>query len=255
MLSIKLALNSSRRFKAHHHWFAESPQPADICRLAYYYHCRRVGDLPGFFRTPKFTKLIDLTRGEEHITAGFNKSTRYELRRAERENLVVTKLTDANAFASFYNDFANSKGQPVLNPSDFESYWPHTVILQAERDGEPFVMHAYLIDPHTGRGLMKHSASQFRNLEDNETRRLVGRANRFLHHQAMLWMRDNGLQTYDFGGYAHGTTDDQLKAINFFKDNFGGELVEESNYTSLALALTRNFKHLITSRRRIAANG
>ena len=61
----------------------------------------------------------------------------------------------------------------------------------------------------------------------------------------MLWMRDQGLSTYDFGGYAHGTTDPQLQAINYFKDNFGGQLVEESNYASFALTMVRGFKHLL----------
>lgn len=249
MLNIELTLSSTQRLKAFHRWFADSPQPADIGRLAYYYHCRRTAHLPGFTRTPKFTKLIDLSQGEEHISSGFNKSTRYELRRAERENLTVSTVDDSTTFAEFYNGFAASKGHDPLNAADLERYWPHTVVLQAGRDGEPMVMHSYLIDRNAGRGLMLHSASQFRNLEDNETRRLVGRANRFLHHQAMLWMREQGLSTYDFGGYAHGTEDPQLQAINYFKDNFGGELVEESNYASFALTMLRGFKQLLHFRR------
>lgn len=248
MLNIEHSLSHARHLKAHHRWFADSPQPADIGRLAFYYHCRRTANLPGFIRTPKYTKLIDLTRGEEHITAGFNKSTRYEVRRAVRENLTVGTVEDAAVFSEFYNGFAASKGHAPLNAADLRRYWPHVVVLQAMRENEPLVMHAYLIDRDAGRGLMLHSASQFRNLDDNETRRLVGRANRFLHHQAMLWMREQGLRTYDFGGYALGTTDPQLKAINYFKDNFGGELVEESNYASIALTLLRGFKQLLRRR-------
>ncbi|MBG85289.1 MAG: hypothetical protein CMO80_00100 [Verrucomicrobiales bacterium] len=106
-------------------------------------------------------------------------------------------------------------------------------------------MHAYLIDRDNDRGLMKYSASCFRNLENDERRRLAGRTNRFLHHQSMLWMHENRLETYDFGGHSYNTTDDQLRAINYFKDNFGGELVEESNGTSMALALSPNLKQLL----------
>jgi hypothetical protein len=249
MITIELALNHSQHLTAYHRWFSDSPQPADICRLAFYYHCRRKAHLPGFIRSAKFTKLIDLSRGEEHITAGFNKSTRYELRRAERENLSLATVSDMDAFADFYDGFAESKGHEQLNRNDLARYWPSTIVLAAQHEGAPLVMHAYLIDRDAGRGLMLHSASQFRDMEDNETRRLVGRANRHLHHQAMLWMRDQGLRTYDFGGYAHGTTDPQLQAINYFKDNFGGELVEESNYASASLVMLRSFKHLLHYRR------
>jgi hypothetical protein len=250
MLTIQLSLNHSRHLKAYHRWFTESPQPADISRLAFYYHCRRLDHLAGFTRTPKFTKLIDLTCGEEGISAGFNKSTRYELRRAERENLALGTVNDPAVFADFYDGFAASKQHEPINRADLACYWPNTVVLQAERNGEPLVMHSYLIDRKAGRGLMLHSASQFRDTADNEERRLVGRANRHLHHQAMIWMHQEGLRSYDFGGYAHNTTDPQLQAINYFKDNFGGELVEESNYTSFALTLLRGFKQLLHHRRR-----
>lgn len=248
MLNIELALSHTQRLKAFHRWFAESPGGSDIPRLAYYYHCRRTRSFPGFTRTPKYTKVIDLTRGEDHISSGFNKSTRYELRRAERENLTIATVDDIDTFAGFYNGFAASKQHELLNDADLRAYWQHTVVLQAIHDGEPLVMHSYLLDHDAGRGLMLHSASQFRNLDNNKTRRLVGRANRFLHHQAMIWMREHGLHTYDFGGYAHGTEDPQLLAINYFKDNFGGELIEESNYASFALFLLRGFKRLLRRR-------
>jgi hypothetical protein len=248
MLTIQLKLNHARHLKAYHRWFAESPQPADISRLAFYYHCRRRTQLPGFLRVPKYTKLIDLTRGEDAVSSGFNKSTRYELRRAEKENFTFALVTDPDAFAEFYDQFAASKQHEALNRPDLAAYWPSTVVMAIHHSGEPLVMHSYLIDRQAGRGLMQHSASQFRGLDDNEQRRRVGRANRFLHHQAMLWMLAQGLSTYDFGGYAHGTTDPQLQAINYFKDNFGGELVEESNYTSMALAMLRGFKQMLAMR-------
>lgn len=245
MINIELALNHAQPLKAFHRWFHDSPQASDIGRMAYYYHCRSTEDFVGFTRSPKFTKLIDLTNGEEGISAGFNKSTRYELRRAERENLEVSTVTNPETFIEFYNGFAASKGHDAINVADFTRYWPSVVVLQAGRDNEALVMHCYLIDREAGRGLMLHSASQFRCQEDNDAKRLVGRANRHLHHQAMLWMRDQGLKTYDFGGYAQGTTDPQLLAINYFKDNFGGTLVEESNYASVALSMLRGFKHLL----------
>ena len=44
------------------------------------------------------------------------------------------------------------------------------------------------------------------------------------------------------GGYAHETKDDSLAAVNEFKDSFGGELVEESSFTSTGLKQFRRVK-------------
>ena len=38
-----------------------------------------------------------------------------------------------------------------------------------------------------------------------------------------------------------------MAAINKFKDNFGGELIEESNYLSLALVTLRGFKQFLST--------
>ncbi|NDF01518.1 MAG: hypothetical protein EB034_25115, partial [Verrucomicrobia bacterium] len=73
-----------------------------------------------------------------------------------------------------------------------------------------------------------------------------------LHFRDMTWLREQGFKTYDFGGYAANTADPALQHINEFKDSFGGELVEESNYASAAISLLRRvksaFKRTPTSR-------
>lgn len=247
MLTINHSLHRFGRINAFHHWFHQTPASRDACRLAFYYHCSATRHVPGFVRVPKFTKVIDLTQSEEQITAGYNKSTRYEVRRAERENLEFAVGAEQDEFCRFYNEFAVSKGFDQMNGQELDRYWPHVQILKSCHQGEPLVMHAYLMDEEAGRGLMLHSASHFRNQDDNQAKRLVGRANRHLHHQAILWMRERGIRTYDFGGYAKDTQDKQLQAINRFKDNFGGQLIEESNYLSLALVTLRGFKQFLSA--------
>ena len=247
MLTIKHSLHHFGRINAFHRWFHETPAAKDACRLAFYYHCASTRNLPGFIRVPKFTKTIDLTQTEEEITAGYNKSTRYEVRRAEREDIEFAVGAEQEEFLQFYNGFAASKGFDLMNADELDRYWPNIQILKACHDGEPLVMHAYLMDEDASRGLMLHSASHFRNADDNQVRRLVGRANRYLHHRAIMWMRENGVRTYDFGGYAKDTQDEQMQAINKFKDHFGGQLIEESNYLSLALVTLRGFKQFLSA--------
>jgi hypothetical protein len=109
------------------------------------------------------------------------------------------------------------------------------LVTEMSVGGQPLVMHAYLQDKTIGRVALWKSASHFRTLEGAEgqqQRNLIGRANRLLHFSDMKHLRNDGFEIYDLGGYAPDTDDLALKRINDFKDSFGGELVEESNYLS-----------------------
>ena len=116
---------------------------------------------------------------------------------------------------------------------------PHTVITKASKGEEVLVMHSYILDPEAKIVRLDTSASHFRNAEDKEHRALVGRANKFLHYYTMLHFKEQGINTYDFGGYALDTKDPGLKSINRFKDAFKGQLVEEYTYTPLPLFLAK----------------
>jgi lipid II:glycine glycyltransferase (peptidoglycan interpeptide bridge formation enzyme) len=53
----------------------------------------------------------------------------------------------------------------------------------------------------------------------------------------MLYLREVGIGTYDFGGVAVGAEVPALKGINDFKIGFGGTLVREDHWYSLLYAL------------------
>jgi lipid II:glycine glycyltransferase (peptidoglycan interpeptide bridge formation enzyme) len=53
----------------------------------------------------------------------------------------------------------------------------------------------------------------------------------------MLYFKEKIYLEYDFGGYAFGTSNAKLQGINKFKDSFGGELVEQSNYIPFLINL------------------
>ncbi len=245
MVSVELPFRNTRLFSAHHRWFADVPDPADKLKFVYYYQCRSNREHAGFQRELKFTKLLDITRGEDAILAAFSKTTRYEVRRAGKEDLEFTTIDDPKVFEKFYNEFAEAKDLGPINPIVLERYWPVMRVTQIARDGEVFVMHGYILDRENSRINLNWSASQFRGMDDKERRRLYGRANRRLYFEDMLLFKKDGYACYDFGGYAKGTADKSLAAVNEFKDSFGGDLVEESNYISLALRTLRGVKRLI----------
>jgi lipid II:glycine glycyltransferase (peptidoglycan interpeptide bridge formation enzyme) len=57
---------------------------------------------------------------------------------------------------------------------------------------------------------------------------LVGRANRYLHWQDLLRLRESGCTALDLGGW-HPGDDTELLKINKFKEEFGGKVVEIYN--------------------------
>jgi len=245
MVSVELAFRRTRLFKARHRWFAKEPLPGDRFKFAYYYHCACTQERPGFVREPKYTKLLDLTPDEDEIIGAFSKTSRYEVRRARKESMEFATVEAMEDFLKFYNEFAAAKNLPPMDEMILRAYWPHLRVTSMGREGETFVMHAYVIDREESRVNLIHSASGFRGMHDKDLRRLYGRGNRLLHLEDMLWFKREGFRCYDFGGYAHNTRDKSLAAVNEFKDSFGGRLVEESNYTSLALHGLRRFKKLL----------
>lgn len=251
MLTIPLALQRTKAVKAAHIWFAAKPRPADALKLTYYYHCKFTGPVNGFQRHAKFTKLVNVDRPDEAILKEFHKNNQYKIRRAQKEGLAFSLVDNPDVFAQFYDSFAATKDMDAIDPNVLRSYWPRIVVTQMTNAAEVLVMHSYVMDETIGRASMWQSASQFRSAEGEDgqqKRNLIGRANRLLHYRDMIWLRDRGFKTYDFGGYAANTTDLSLQHINDFKDSFGGELVEESNYASAAITLLRRVKSAFKGR-------
>jgi len=61
---------------------------------------------------------------------------------------------------------------------------------------------------------------------------LVGRANRWCHWKDMLYLREQGIRTYDMGGIAVGAEAAAVSGINDFKIRFGGTTVREDHWLS-----------------------
>jgi hypothetical protein len=244
MVTVELAFRRTKLVKARHRWFAKEPIGGDRLRFAFYYHCASTEERAGFVRERKFTKLLDLTPMEEEIIGAFSKTSRYEVRRARKEQMEFGTVDEMETFLDFYNQFAAAKSLPEMDPMILGAYWPHMRVTSMGREGEVFVMHAYVVDRDVSRVNLVHSASGFRGMNDKDLRRLYGRGNRLLHVEDMLWFKREGYRIYDFGGYANQTTDKSLAAVNEFKDSFGGEMVEESNYTTSILSSLRWAKGL-----------
>lgn len=223
-------------------FFRIPPEPERVDLL----HCRQVPSAEGLAMVDtQGTLLIDLARPEGEIFAGFEKDTKYEIRRAETKDGVQCALlaggdiTDA-ALADFegqYRTFAGQKGIPPINAKrlgQLRKTGGLRLGLAKAPDGSVLAWHAYLIAEERARLL--YSLSLFRDTPDAAHRNLVGRANRLLHWKDMTALGALGTHTYDFGGYYRGGADPAKLRINQFKAEFGGvQRVEFNGFLYLNL--------------------
>lgn len=195
--------------------------------------------LPGF--NQRKTPIIDLKRELGEIFGQLSNSTRYKIRRAEREGVTARFISDPSGddltrFKKHFNEFAASKNLPAANENKLLnlSNVSSLIITEAlDKNGDLVVSHAYIADQESARVRLLYSASHYRSTSDTEARNYVGRANRFLHWFAIQEAAKAGYNRYDLGGVPTTTNDQEKNSIARFKSEFGGEIVTEySGYLS-----------------------
>lgn len=189
---------------------------------------------PGAGATDFYTSLIDLRRDEAQLLDGISKGFRYEIRRAADKDGLLTQFNAAldapslARFADHYDAFAAGKGIAPANRAKLAALAARQALVLAtvtEPGGNDacswLAAHLYLANGERAR--LYHSASL---AADTADRQLIGRANKLLHWRALQHFKVAGFGTYDMGGISMG---EALKAIDAFKQAFGGELTREYN--------------------------
>ena len=105
---IEMVVRRGRLLAIRTKWFCPRPAVVDSIRLVRYLQSSWTRPWPGFVREAFWTKLIDLSQGEEEIFARFGKSTQYKIRRAEREGLSCDFDVMLGEFVDFYNRVAEA---------------------------------------------------------------------------------------------------------------------------------------------------
>ena len=176
-----------------------------------------------------FNSLItDLSLGEDQLFQMLDKNCRYEVRRAQRDaihtyaydsDFLKANSKDLNNFIEAYNEFAASKSLGRCNSFAIRSYIEKDMFILtiAKQEECPLVYHAYIST--TERVRLWYSASLFRSETDQKARANIGRANRLLHWQDLLYFKERGIREYDWGGYSDA---EETRNITIFKRQFGG---------------------------------
>lgn len=184
------------------------------------------------------TLISDIS--DPDFASAYNKVTQYDIRRSYRDNLsfkIYTSdliLSDENLLKNYntvYTNMYSRKGIATTAPIDrIKIYSQHNgvIITAASADNKEVVYHAYIVDGKHARLWM--SCSVFRDSDDKNFRAIIGRANKRLHYEDMLYFHNSGYKTYDWGGI---TSFDEPDGIDSFKMSFGGERKEYYDETCL----------------------
>lgn len=216
-------------------WYKEDGIVNQDCDIVFF---KQIVDQPKVKSEEFHTLILNLEEEKEVIFKNISKNNRYEINRAQNKDELSFQIIAGSdvtvdvieKFVEAYNSFADERSKGSIKPSDFTKYAEKNqlVISTVERENQPLVWHTYIIQ--NGRARLKTSNSIFAN-EDNEVKNLIGRANKWLHWQDILYFKNNSYKIYDFGGWYPGDSDLKLLGINKFKESFGGIKESSYNYT------------------------
>lgn len=210
----------------HIHWFDPAPQ-FHVWPLTIFYQSPGKESRAGLVRQAFHTLHSDLSVGADGYLAAMNSSTRNQVHQMIRQGLMGTKV-GVPEFTEFHNLFAADKAIAGTSVKKLKSLGESVWLTAAIWQNRALAMHATVVDPETGRARSLLSASA--RFEEPEERKLIGKANRWLHWWDMCQLHEAGIGLYDWGGVAKNSVDPDKQGINQFKEGFGGFPVEESHY-------------------------
>ncbi len=177
------------------------------------------------------TRIVELA-GDEALLAGFDKDTRYGVRRAEREGVAVTRVEDPgdraaiDALHGLVVETQRRAGFPLPPLDRYRAAWRalggagRAAILEARREGE--LLAAGLVVIEGDRSFYLFSGS--RREERGEPKRYASYA---LQWEMMRLARERGVRQHDLWGVAppDAGPEHPWHGVGLFKKGFGGREV------------------------------
>jgi hypothetical protein len=212
------------------HRVAENLRPTELARF-FYMTEKLDGSRFVIGRDRNRTVCNDLRHPLEKMWKGLAHCSRTDIRRAEslaaRVRITCNEEASRADFLAVFNDFARLKdGVRQISSRILQRYERFTDRLVLYLDGQPMVVNLVLRDPESGRVRGLYSGSRRLDTDDPKKARLVGNLNRMLHWHNMRLYKEEGFDTYDWGGIS----DDRSEGRVRFKMSFGGAVVEEYTY-------------------------
>jgi lipid II:glycine glycyltransferase (peptidoglycan interpeptide bridge formation enzyme) len=188
---------------------------------------------------------LDLQNDKQTIFANFSKANRQQVRKAEEEGVVIETCTDIDAFVNFFNDFAVKKGTFQTSKNRILEKRDYLVISFAKFENNIIAAQSYLVDKELK--IVRHYQTANKRFENDLNKNFVGQANKYLLVHNLMKFKEEGYNTFDFGGYAANTTNPSLLGINNYKLKFGGQVKECKDYYSLPYWIVKKIGKLLGS--------
>jgi lipid II:glycine glycyltransferase (peptidoglycan interpeptide bridge formation enzyme) len=218
--------NSRFFFKTKTIWFSEIPFDIDGLDGVLFQGCTRDVNLSGFSKQEVTTLVIDLNQDLNKIWNNINKSSRRAINKAKEMGVNIRINQGYDIFYNLNSEFRKLKGLP-RSDIDIEFMKENGILFLSELDGEIIAGQFYLSDGKNFRTLIGAS----RRLEENIKSQTSGNSKRLLIWEAIKYAKENGMITFDMGGYYTGKKHDfQKENINKFKKSFGGKLITNYKY-------------------------
>lgn len=184
------------------------------------------------------TVIVDLTKSEEELLSNMRRQTRYEVRRASKQGIVVEKNNSEETFKEFRRVQAETAKRQGFVP-------PNLKTLLAEREALGDKITIYTAKTANGRPIAYGMI-----IKDGEEGDYYEAASTDLHRKmpgayALLWqaMRDlknEGYKRFNLWGIAPpGQPNHRYAGVTTFKTGFGGEVVEYAPAHDLVISKMR----------------
>jgi lipid II:glycine glycyltransferase (peptidoglycan interpeptide bridge formation enzyme) len=230
------------------------PQQIDTPELRQFIHQLGFVESP-MHLTADLTVQLDLTKPEEELLANMRKNTRYDVRRAEKEGIVVKSSVDPAEIRSFYEHQLTLAKKHGFVPFGYEFLYEQ--FRTFAEDNQAILFHSYKDEQllasafilfYNGEAVYHYGISTVAN------ERLPG--SYACQWAAIKWAKEHGGRSYNFWGIAPADQPNhRFAGVTLFKKGFGGAEVQYLPAHDLPLSiqyqLTSGFEKIRRKMRRL----
>jgi len=185
--------------------------------------CETPSRVPGFDIRETPTNIIDLSSPLDQIWKQLDKSsTRYAIKKAQREEIEIRSDSDYEEFLSRYREFARSKGISQVGRGEVGRSFG-TLFTAWTR--KKLIAGQYYICERPIFRLRLSASFQYRDFDHT----FSGIASKLLHWIAIEKAQDEGYKQFDFGGLTL-DPNSHFYGVSKFKLSFGGQITNRYSY-------------------------
>jgi lipid II:glycine glycyltransferase (peptidoglycan interpeptide bridge formation enzyme) len=190
------------------------------------------------------TVMINLEKTEEELLAGMRRQTRYEVRRADKLGIKVSKSNSEEVFREFHSiQVETAKRQGFIPPNldvllaEREAFGDNITIYTARTsEGEAIAYGLVIVD--------KIEGDYYEAASTELNRKLPGAY--AIIWQAMRDLKKEGCKRFNLWGIAPpGQPNHRYAGVTTFKTGFGGEVVEYVAAHDLIISKIKYLKNYI----------